>query len=63
MNLLQGDFIYRAGREAGASDAEILNETSNRGKLVNKQASLLYRDALEQAKIKPSASYPHGGGS
>ena len=59
INIMQSDIIRQSGRDAGATDMEILDQTSKLGKLVYKHAELLYRDALEQANIKPSPTYPH----
>jgi hypothetical protein len=59
MALLQSDFIWMRGKEAGASDSEILGETSKHGKLVKSRAESLYLDALKQANVKSSPTFPY----
>jgi len=58
MSLLQSDVIYFKAMQSGASDAAVLAETSKHGKLVRTRAEGMYRNALEQANIKPSDSFP-----
>jgi hypothetical protein len=57
--LLQSDMIYFRGKQAGATNNEILAETSKHGKSVRNRAESLYRNALEQANIRPSKTFPH----
>jgi hypothetical protein len=59
MELLQSDLIYFRGKQAGASDKEILTETSKHGKLARTRAEAFYRNALEHSNIKPSKTFPY----
>jgi hypothetical protein len=61
LTLLDADTIRRAGAQEGASVEEILIATSKHGKQIHKHAEPLYREALRQANIKPSATFPHSG--
>lgn len=56
--LLKSDIITREGQEAGASVGEILEATQHHGRQIRKHAEPLYRDALAQANIKPSPTFP-----
>ena len=59
LQTMQSDAIYRSGQQADASDVEILKETAKRGEQIRKLAEPLYRDALEQANLKQSPTFPH----
>lgn len=59
LQLLQSDAIRLSGEEAGADVAEILAETSKHGKSLRKRAEPLYQDALRQANIAPSPTFPY----
>lgn len=58
LQLLQTDAIWKSGQEAGAMDVDILVATAARGKQILANAEPLYRDALQQANIAPSPTYP-----
>lgn len=58
LNLMQSDIIRHAGEADGASVEDILRETSKYGKQIYKHAGPIYLDALAQANIKPSPTFP-----
>jgi hypothetical protein len=59
LQLLQADTIRQSGEQAGADAVDILRETSKHGKQLRKHAESLYQDALQQANIKPSPTFPY----
>jgi hypothetical protein len=58
LSRLEADFIRES--MPGASARDILIETARRGQKNRKAAEAFYLDALEQANIKPSPTFPRG---
>lgn len=58
LDLIHADAIQQSGLAAGASSAEILDETSKRGRQIRRRAEPLYHHALELANLSKSPDFP-----
>lgn len=59
LQLMEAKAIRERGQQLNVSESEILSESAANGEQIDRLARLLYRDALVQANIKPSATFPN----